>query len=219
MIKKIIFENNIDDLLFEHLDFGPADKEALLKLLGSQKENYIMTYPYHQILCIKDMELIPIIVQASFEYCNAIPHFNINAFKQSLKQCNNQSFAEVMFITTIYEKKLINELTFIKNKFESISAIDDLLIGSFGYLAFAHQLEQLYCMLTGNNYTEAVSFRKDWNTKRPIARELANNIFVSPNLTLATLLQERCLEENQFVFNANFAGSYQLWSQLIKNSK
>jgi len=217
VIKKNLFENNIDAIRFEQLDFGPADKEVLLKLLGSQKEDFIMSYPYHHILCIKDMNLIPIIVQSSFEFKKQLPPINIDFFKQSLKQCSQPSFAEVLFITTVYEKQLIHDSTFTKNKFETIPLIDELLKDSFGYLAFAHQMEQLYCMLTGCNYMEAVSFRKDWNIKRPKARDLANSIFINADLTLATLLQERCLEHNQFVFNANFYGSYQLWSQLIKN--
>lgn len=176
-----------------------------------------MTYPYHQTFCIKDMNLIPIIVQSSLEFNKPLPFINIDSFKQSLKLCNQPSFGEVLFITTIYEKQLINDSTFTNNNFESIPLIDELLTDSFGYLAFAHQMEQLYCMLTGCNYMEAVSFRKDWNIKRPKARELANSIFISADFTLANLLQERCLENNQFVFNANFYGSHQLWSQLIKN--
>lgn len=217
MINKYLFENNIDALLFEQLDFGPADKQSLIKLLGIQKEDFIMTYPYYHILCIKDMDLIPIIVQPSLEFKKQLPPINIHFFKQSLKQCNQPSFAEVLFITTIYEKQLIHDSTFTENNFETIPLIDELLTDSFGYLAFAHQMEQLYCMLTGCNYMEAVSFIKDWNIKRPKARELANSIFISADFTLATLLQERCLENNQFVFNANFYGSFQLWSQLIKN--
>lgn len=217
MIDKYLFEINIDALSMEQLDFGPSDKEALIKLLGIQKEDFVMSYPYHQILCIKDMDLIPIIVQSSFESKKQLPPIDIDFFKQSLKQCSQPSFAEVLFITTIYEKQLIHDSTFTKNNFETIPLIDELLTDSFGYLAFAHQMEQLYCMLTGCNYMEAVSFRKDWNIKRPKARELANSIFINADLTLATLLQERCLENNQFVFNANFYGSYLLWSQLIKN--
>lgn len=176
-----------------------------------------MTHPYHHILCIKDMDFIPIIVLSSLEFNKSLPSINIDSFKQSLKLCNQPSFAEVLFITTIYEKQSITDSTFTNNNFEPIPLIDELLTESFGYLAFAHQMEQLYCMLTGCNYMEVVSFRKDWNIKRPKARELANSIFISADLSLAPLLQERCLEKNQFGFNANFHGSYQLWSQLIKN--
>lgn len=215
MVKNRLHENLFDFVPFELRDFGPNDKAVLMKILGSGKSDYIDAYPYHHILLINDVEPLPIITKASFDRIDP-EVINIVSFKQSLKECENLSFLEVLFFIKVYEKQSFINRVVTKNNFEPIPEIYALLSGSFGFLAFAHQLEQLYCMLTGKNYLESISFRKDWNLKRPKVRKVAESIFVKPGLSLADILQVRCLEQNQFLYNANFSGAYQLWSYLNK---
>ena len=62
---------------------------------------------------------------------------------------------------------------------------------------------------------EAITFRKDWNLKKPQARAKADKIIVSEGISLAKLIQQRSIENNSFVYNADFGGAYRLWKYII----
>ena len=61
---------------------------------------------------------------------------------------------------------------------------------------------------------EAITYRKDWNLKKPQSRAKADKIIVSEGISLAKLIQQRSIEINSFVYNANFGGAYRLWKYI-----
>jgi hypothetical protein len=113
MVKNWQYENLIDSVPLELRDFGPNDKSVLIKILGSGKSDYIDAYPYHHILLINDEEPLPIIAKASFDKIDS-EVINIVSFKQSLKECENLSFLEVLFFTKVYEKQSFINRVFTK---------------------------------------------------------------------------------------------------------
>jgi hypothetical protein len=127
-------------------------------------------------------------------------------------------FNKLLFIVSVFAvRPNLKSVLFNENQFPLI--IDTWLSDTNGYIFYSHQLEQLYCMLTGANYMEAISFRKDWNLKRTSTIRRAQNIMLNNALTLADALQQKTVDANQFVFNANYSGAYKLWHYIIEQSK
>ena len=144
------------------------------------------------------------------------------SFKDTLLQLPYINYDSILFLTTTFLNignnstiKLIEK----SRQFKSLPILDEILKPSFGYLLYAHQLEQLYCMITKCKYEDAIDFRKNWNKKKPDIRNAAKEIEVFPGFTLSELLQQRCIEENQFAFNANFNGAFLLWNYINKEYK
>ena len=221
MTKLFIDNRFIESLSIEQRIFGPNEKELLIKILGVKEAEYINNYSYHLLVYLNSAKFLPIIKIAGSEIAS-LQKLSVDSFQQCLKMIPAINYDNILFLTTIYSISRRPHLRYLINddqKHIKLTELDDFFASSFGYLIYAHQLEQLYCMLTGCNYIEAITFRKDWNLKRPKARESAKEISVSSGFYLSDLIQERAIEENQFVYNANFGGAYNLWTYFINNTE
>lgn len=215
-MKKILLQR-IKTLPIEQQIFGPLEKMAALDIVGTGAEEQINNYPYHQIIYINKEKPIPIISISRFVAFNKSLIKQQPTFKQCLLKLPEINFGFLLFLTTAFQvidSLRICDIIQSKKKRLAIPLLEQWLVNSFGYLIYAHQLEELYGMLTGCNYMEAITFRKDWNLKRPKSREIATLLPISPGIFLSDLLQQNTIEENQFAYNANFSGAFQLWQYM-----
>lgn len=187
-----------------------SERAEMKELMTAEQWYYVLEYPFVSMVYLQLNQIYPICIQAD----NVHPCTNAS-FKDMLLQLPALNFSSILILSTIFGR---SELTTapITNFYEGIAipAMDDILQSSNGYLIYTHQLEQLYCMLTGCDNTIAVQFRKDWNKKLPEARKLAEQITISDKHNLFDLLMERTLDKHGFVYNANFKGAYRLWSYI-----
>ncbi len=142
--------------------------------------------------------------------------------KKVLLQLPELNFDAILFTLTLYSTvSNRNPLEIISNSktFKSIPLIDDILKPTNGYILYAHQFEQIYSRIPSDSEIEIVALRKDWNKKKPEAIELVKQTKITPEISFYDLLLDRTIEENHFVWNANFKGAKILWNNLIKNSK
>ena len=198
--------------------FGPEDSLIVDKILfdSSGSQNNKSENSYHFIVYVDGESPCPIIwIHGSdklLEYEKRVP-----SFKESLLQLTQFDFDTLLFLTTLYGAYGKMDPIYLMNsnkKLSPIPKVDDFLKSSFGYLLYSHQLEQLVCMLTNMSYNEAIEFRKDWNKKKPSSRISAEQISVTKDKMLHQIILERTVEENQFVFNANFRGAHFLWNYI-----
>jgi hypothetical protein len=142
--------------------------------------------------------------------------------KEVLMQLADLNFDSILFALTLYgTASNQNPLDIINSsqKFKSIPLIDDILKPTNGYILFAHQFEQIYSRIPSASEIEIVTLRKDWNKKKPEAIEIIKQTEIIPGLSFYDLLIERTIEENHFVWNANFKGAKLLWDYLNKIQK
>ncbi len=194
------------------------EKEWLLDIAGPQYEEQINNYPFHQLIYISSDKPIPIMLLSGYKPFNK----NTPSFKDCLLELPAVNYEYLLFLTSLYPVIDPARLIVIIQSYGfhcEVPIIDKWLESSFGFLAYAHQLEQLYCMLTGCNYMEAVTFRKDWNLKRPKTREIANRLLISPKLNLSDLMNLNSIENNQFVYTANYSGGFKLWQYINQLKK
>ena len=196
----------------------PNDKELLTRLFGDASIETICSYTHHIVVYINsDEQPIPLILLSG---AATISTFNkdMTLLKTCILNTPNLDFNKLLFIVSVFAvRPNLKSVLFNENQFPLI--IDTWLSDTNGYIFYSHQLEQLYCMLTGANYMEAISFRKDWNLKRTSAMLRAQNIELNNAFTLADALQQKTVDANQFVFNANYSGAYKLWNYLNQQSK
>ena len=102
---------------------------------------------------------------------------------------------------------------------KTISQLDEILKPTYGYILYAHQFEQIYSKLPSNSNYDIVTLRKDWNKKKPEAIAFVKQIKISDGFSFYDLVLERTVEENHFVWNANFKGANLLWGYLNKSKK
>ena len=198
--------------------FTSNDKEMLTRLFGDAFKETICSYSHHIVVYINsDEQPIPLILLSG---AATISTFNkdMTLLKTCILNTPKLDFNKLLFIVSVFAvRPNLKSVLFNENQFPLI--IDTWLSDTNGYIFYSHQLEQLYCMLTGANYMEAISFRKDWNLKRTSAIRRAQNIMLNNALTLADALQQKTVDANQFVFNANYSGAYKLWNYLNQQSK
>ena len=76
---------------------------------------------------------------------------------------------------------------------------------SNGYLAYAHQLEQIYSTLTGVTSNEASQFRKEWNRKTQSTLNSADTILYDDKKTLSQYIRDNAFfSDGPFFLNAKF---------------
>jgi len=144
------------------------------------------------------------------------------SFKEVLMQLPELNFDSILFALTLYgTASNQNPLDIINSSkdFKSIPLIDDILKPTNGFVLFAHQFEQIYSRIPCASETEVVTLRKDWNKKKPEAIELVKQTEIILGLSFYGLLLERTIEENHFVWNANFKGAKLLWDYINKLKK
>ena len=213
-----LFSNKlfVNQIPIEQIEVGTNEKTLAISIMGVDETERINNYPFHLIVYINTVPQIPILIKSSFtKFCNTGNQFL--SFKERLLNLSEQNFNNILFLTTTYQVFSSEQLSIMSTYpiyLESNQEMNEFFSNSSGYLLYTHQLEQLYCMLTGCNYMEAITFRKDWNLKKQQARAKADKIIVSEGISLAKLIQQRSIEINSFVYNANFRGAYRLWKYI-----
>ena len=100
-----------------------------------------------------------------------------NEFNIHLKNLNQKSFSELLYLVTYYGFFKENEanLSFFKDN-NFTGAIASYLESTNGKLFYHYQVEQLYSSVTNSTTEEAIAFRKAINLKRHSAFEKAKTI-------------------------------------------
>ncbi len=100
-----------------------------------------------------------------------------NEFKIHLKNLNQKSFSELLYLVTYYGffKEDETNLSLFKDK-KGTGAVASYLESTNGKLLYHYHLEQLYSSITNSNVEEAIAFRKAINLKRPSAFEKAKTL-------------------------------------------
>lgn len=114
-----------------------------------------------------------------------------NEFKIHLKNLNQKSFSELLYLVTYYGffKEDEANLSLIKNN-KSTGAVVSYLENTNGKLLYHYQVEQLYSSITNSNVEEAIAFRKAINLKRPSAFEKAKYLLFPSGETLFDVLSQ-----------------------------
>lgn len=197
-----------------------ADDYSLHNVFVNEKAalQRIKQYPVHKVLFIEKENSIPLIWKSFTHFDKLKPE---QSFIERICALPSFNYDSLLFLMTCYQYlsekdfgRIIKDSISIK-RFSSV--FEQLLAPSFGYLVYAHQLEQLYMMLTGVGINEAIIFRKDWNIKRRIARDLASEIQIDNDLNLTALINERALDkEHLFCFHAQQQPAYLLYKHLFR---
>lgn len=142
--------------------------------------------------------------------------------KELLSNLPELNYDSILFALTFYRTiSKCNPIYLINNSkaFKTLPLLDDILKPTYGYILYAHQFEQIYSKLPSTSEIEAITLRKDWNKKKPEAIEIVKQIKISDGFSFYDLVLERTVEENHFVWNANFKGTNLLWKYLNKSKK
>lgn len=202
-------------LVQKHWGDSPQEKVALQNVLSETEWEYYKDYPIVSMVYLQLDTIQPIILSTPASH----PETGISdipSFKEMLLGLPELNFSSILLLSTLYGRPSLAKMPFTE-KFQGtpVPVVEEILADTMGYVVYAHQLEQLYCMVTGADTTSAIQFRKDWNKKIPKARLQAMEIEISSGYSLAQLMNERTMEESQFVYNANFSGAYTFWRYLI----
>ena len=100
-----------------------------------------------------------------------------NEFKIHLKNLNQKSFSELLYLVTYYGffKEEETNLSLFKED-NSTGAVASYLERTNGRLLYHYQVEQLYSSITNSTAEEAIAFRKSINLRRPSAFEKAKTL-------------------------------------------
>ncbi len=114
-----------------------------------------------------------------------------NEFNIHLKNLNQKSFSELLYLVTYYGFFKENEanLSFFKDN-NFTGAIASYLESTNGKLFYHYQVEQLYSSVTNSTTEEAIAFRKAINLKRHSAFEKAKKIFLSTGDSLLEVITQ-----------------------------
>ena len=112
-----------------------------------------------------------------------------NEFKIHLKNLNQKSFSELLYLVTYYGffKEDEANLSLIKDN-NSTGAIASYLESTNGKLLYHYQVEQLYSSISNSTIDEAITFRKAINLKRPSAFEKAKAMLLPSGESLFDVL-------------------------------
>lgn len=129
-------------------------------------------------------------------------------FEKVYNALYSKDYSDLLLLVTYYghmcSEKLITKINQPMMHFNSFTEalFQDT---SKGYLAYAHQFEQIYSALTGVTSIEATTFRKDWNKKKQDIIQFSRQIKFGKNSNLADYAHEYSFfEEGPFFLNANF---------------
>jgi hypothetical protein len=132
---------------------------------------------------------------------------------------NPGNFSDLLYIVSFYDP--INEWEVIRpvSAFAACLAqpdefLDQLLLESRGYLAYNHQLEMLYRMITGCAPQTATKFRQGLFKKDCWAWKKAESIRLPNGKTLKNVMDERMLGE--FTVSPNYHGAINLYECCFK---
>jgi len=199
-------------LIEEHTNKENA-RELMIRLYGTDnvlKDFQQVFDSYSFVYKIENEKMLAITFTADAEpICEGYSY----AFAGLISKLKESSFNQCLLLSSLYYKQTSEQLCALLNKinhFVANSFWDEWLSNSFGILLYHHQLEQIYSMLTGASYTDAIDFRKQWNKKTIESREIASSIPVDKDKTLASFIESRTADYNSFTYSANFQGAYNL---------
>ena len=213
-------KDTIKELPLVQKYFGLKENKSVMNLLGS---DYWDEMPddlsRNEFLIYLDLPRPAVLLRLRGGKSLSSRIAKLPSIKEVLMQLPELNFDSILFALTLYgTASNQNPLDIINSsqKFKSIPLIDDILKPTNGYVLFAHQFEQIYSRIPSASEIEIVTLRKDWNKKKPEAIELVKQTEITSGLSFYDLLIERTIEENHFVWNANFKGAKILWNNLIK---
>lgn len=198
--------------------------QKLIKLEKSNSEMDALSnevnveYSYEFLICIDLPKPIVLIRSKGGESLSSkvsqLPPLN-----EMLSHLPELNFDSILFALTFYSTiSNQNPIELISNskRFKSIPTLEDILKPTYGYILFAHQFEQIYSRIPSTSEYDIVTLRKDWNKKKLEAINIVKETKISVGLSFYDLVLERTIEENHFVWNANFKGANLLWGYLNK---
>ena len=147
---------------------------------------------------------------------------NIPDLKDVLNQLPDINDASLLFtlsIYSLYDKIDIATLLRESKKFEYYAAYDDLLLPTYGYVVYKHQLEQLIARISNDNSIYPEQLRIGWNKKSHKTIDYLNTLMLTDTLNLTAFLRERTIEENHFVWSPNFRGAQLLYNYLLHQTR
>jgi len=215
-------KKRIVSLPLEQQYFGIKESKSVMNLLGNKywDENHDDVLR-NEFLIYLDLPKPKVLLRAKGGKTLATRVTKLPNFKEVLMQLPVVDYDSILFSLTLFGVVAdIAPLQMIEegDRFETIGLIDDILKPSLGYLLYAHQFEQIYSLIPNANQAEVVALRKDWNKKKSEAIKLVKEAEIIPGYSLYDLLKERTIEENHFVWNANFNGANHLWNYLNENN-
>jgi hypothetical protein len=200
-----------------------ADSPELLALIkmstayfdGDKNSDYIEKYPYAFVSYIDQTpkRLIACIMRKESEY------YQVQKLPDLLTSQNPKNFDEILYVSTFYQP--LNEIfsTITGSPFTSCPAPrDEFLDGIFAesrrYLAYNHQLEMLYRMITGCAPLTATKFRQGLFRKAFGFWEEARSVRFPNGKTLKNVMDERMLGE--FTVSPCYHGAMNLYECCYK---
>ena len=210
----------IKELPLVQKHFAVTESKSVMNLLGSDYwDSMTDDSPKNEFLIYLDFAKPLVLLRTRGGKSLASKFENFPDIKEVLMQLPEITFDSLLFTLSHYgviTDKNPLELISQSKKFKTIPLIDDILKPTYGYVLFAHQFEQIYSRIPSASEIEIVTLRKDWNKKKPEAIEMVKQTAVMKGLSFYDLLLERTVEENHFVWNANFKGTKLLWEHLNK---
>lgn len=191
---------------------GQNQKAQILEFVGNNREELILANKWHYIVYIESTSKL-ILHQSSSS--SDIFGTGRNSFTQILDKIVNPSFQDLLYLCTLYPLLLPKSSDPIRHKEIDVSlppSIQQLILAGNGYLLYYHQLEILYATITNCSHSEAVLFRRDWNLKKHYTREIAKSLYITNDITLYDLFQDASLNDNHFVYQANYHGAYNVYN-------
>jgi hypothetical protein len=122
---------------------------------------------------------------------------NIPDLKDVLNQLPDINDASLLFtlsIYSLYDKIDIATLLRESKKFEYYAAYDDLLLPTYGYVVYKHQLEQLIARISNDNSIYPEQLRIGWNKKSHKTIDYLNTLMLTDTLNLTAFLRERTMK-------------------------
>ena len=204
-----MFNSVIEELLLNQSDF-----DAVLGIVGHEKEEMVRAYKLHNIVRLTSSKKL-ILHQATNS--SDILSSTIPPFVEYLKKCNKANYFELLFICTLYPLLLPKNFRNKQSTRESFDLpyfVREILQVGSGYLVFNNQLEILFSTLTNKSQSEAILFRKDWNLKKTYTRDLAKSIEITSRMSLYDLIDMSTINRDNFFYQANFHGANNLYCAL-----
>ena len=140
-------------------------------------------------------------------------------FQHVFDAIKRRHYADLLLLVTYYghmqNELLVDKINQPKVPIDELTA---LLFNetSNGYLAYAHQLEQIYSTLTGATSNEANQFRKEWISKPQSPLNSANTILHDRSKILSHYIKENAFfSEGPFFLNANFRQAKLLYESVL----
>lgn len=140
-------------------------------------------------------------------------------FKSTFNALKRKHYSDLLLLVTFYGH--MNNQLLVEKINQPKIPVDDLTEllfneSSNGYLAYAHQLEQIYTTMTGATSNEANQFRRDWNKKKESVITQSKGIAYKKNISIHDYITENSFfSEGPFFLSANFRQAKLLYESIL----